>query len=358
MRRLSVTLVKTAILVSSLGLVPGCGGGGGEGPAGREPLPLPDVRFWAYQIQRISAPGAVDALANSRYDMLVIEPTRTDWSSEDRDFDTRRMVENLKGTMARDGVHRKLVIAYIDIGEAENWRWYWTWSQDWPLGEPRPSDWPNYILIHDPDGWEGNFPVAYWDERWKDIVIHGRNQDSSPYGDYNSVLDEVMRDGFDGVYLDWVEGFDDPAVAAAAQEQGRDPAVEMIQLIGEIREYAEQRNPNFIVIQQNAAALADGHPELYTVIDAIAQEAIWYDGAAFDDWNALDGYDILNEQSLSDYYIDHLDQYLSARVPVFCVEYALDRSDDAYSKARQRGYIPYCTRRSLSALSTTPPPGY
>jgi hypothetical protein len=44
------------------------------------------VAYWAYQIQDISAPGAVDSLAVSHYDMLVIEPTRTDWSSDDKNF--------------------------------------------------------------------------------------------------------------------------------------------------------------------------------------------------------------------------------------------------------------------------------
>jgi len=70
--------------------------------------------------------------------MLALEPTRTDWSSDDTYFDTRGMVERLKQSSAHDGTHRKLVIAYIDIGEAEDWRWYW--SQEWPEGDPLPDD--------------------------------------------------------------------------------------------------------------------------------------------------------------------------------------------------------------------------
>jgi len=33
------------------------------------PLPLADVKYWAYQIQDVAAPGAVDALVASRYDL-------------------------------------------------------------------------------------------------------------------------------------------------------------------------------------------------------------------------------------------------------------------------------------------------
>lgn len=324
----------------------------------RGPLALSQIKYWAYQIQDISRPGAVDELGNTHYDMLVLEPTRTDWSSDDKNFDTKGMVEKLKNTKASDGTHRKLIIAYIDIGEAEDWRWYWKWSKEWPQGEPRPADWPDYIVTHDPDGWEGNYPVAHWDDRWKDIIIYGRNQDSSPYGDYNSVLDEVIRDGFDGIYLDWVEGFENEEVMAEAQRQGKDSAVEMIQFIQEMRVYAEERNPDFIIIQQNAAALCDGHSELFSVIDAISQEAIWYDGSAFDDWNAADGYDFENDPGLVNYYIGYLDQYLGAGIPVFNCEYALEYASDAYSKSYSKGYVPYCTRRSLSRLTTTPPPTY
>ena len=323
-----------------------------------EAMPLSQVRYWAYQIQDLSDPGAVDKLANSHYDMLVLEPTRTDWSSDDRDFDTMGMVSQLRDSKASDGIHRKLVIAYIDIGEAEDWRWYWTWSQEWHRGEPRPADWPDYILTHDPDDWEGCFPVAYWDEEWKDIIINGRNHDSSPYGDYNSVIDEVIKSGFDGIYLDWVEGFEDEAVMAEAQKQGKNPAVEMLQFIQEMRDYATVRDPDFIIIQQNAAALCEKHSELFSLIDGISQEAIWYDGEAFDEWDAPDGYDFANDSSLTDYYLEYLDQYLEAGLPVFNCEYALKYADEAYSESYSEGYIPYCTRRSLSRLTTTPPPQY
>jgi cysteinyl-tRNA synthetase len=298
----------------------------------------------------------VDALLASRYDMLVLEPTRTDWSSDDRDFDTKQMVQRLKSSRASDGAHRKLALAYLDIGEAEDWRWYWTWSRDWDCTGDPPDDWPDFILTCDPDGWSGNYPVAYWDPAWKDIIIYG--QDSDPARDYNSAIDEAIRDGFDGIYLDWVEAFEDDEVAAAARAAGLDPAAEMITFIQEMRDYANPRNPDFVIIQQNAASLIDGRPELVNVIDAISQEAIWYDGEADVDWEDPTGYDWANDASLVNYYLNHLDQYLSAGLPVFDCEYALDYANTAYTSALHHGYVPYVTRRALSRLTTTPPPGY
>jgi cysteinyl-tRNA synthetase len=323
-----------------------------------EPLPLDQIRYWAYQIQGVNESGSINRLVNSRYDMLVLEPTRTDWSSEDRNFDTREMVQLLKNSKAHDGIHRKLVIAYIDIGEAEDWRWYWSWSQEWPLDEPRPADWPGYIITRDPDGWEGNYPVAYWEDSWKDIVIHGKYQNSDPYGNYTSIIDEVIKDGFDGIYLDWVEAFENEDIIKAAKAQGRNPASEMIRFIQEMRGYGKKRNQNFVIIQQNAVSLCDGRPELFSVIDAIAQEAIWYDGDATDRWNDRDGHDIENDTDLIRYYIHYLDQYKSADIPVFNCEYAREYAEDAYAKSYEKGYIPYSTRRSLRRLTTTPPPDY
>ncbi len=324
-------------------------------PAASPTLPLTEVRYWAYQIQDISAAGAVDALASSPYDMLVIEPTRTDWSSDDRYFATKTAVTQLKNSLAADGLHRKLVIAYIDIGEAEDWRWYWDWSTGWDCTGPKPADWPNYILTCDPDGWSGNYPVAYWDAAWRDIIIYGQNTGTHPDRDYVSVIDEAINDGFDGIYLDWVEGYENEVVAQTAQALGLDPALEMIAFIQEMRTYAQARQPGFLIIQQNAAALADGRPQLFNVIDAIAQEGIWFDGDATDDWYDPNGYDWVNDPDLTDYYLFHLEPYLNAGLPGFACEYALNYAPTAYANALAAGYIPYVTRRSLSQLTTTPP---
>jgi len=147
-------------------------------------------------------------------------------------------------------------------------------------------------------------------------------------------------------------------IVAAAQAASKDPASEMIAFIQEMKVYAAKRDPDFLIIQQNAASLIDGHPELTGVIDAIAQEAIWYDGSADVDWNNSDGYDWVNNSGLVSYYTGYLAQYLAAGLPVFDCEYALNHASVAYTNAYDAGYIPYATRRSLSQLTTTPPPGY
>jgi hypothetical protein len=80
-------------------------------PSRLGPYPLSRVRTWGSQIQGLDDDGAVDALVRSKYDLLVLEPTRTGFLSEgSRDFDTKGMVARLKASAARDGQHRKLIL--------------------------------------------------------------------------------------------------------------------------------------------------------------------------------------------------------------------------------------------------------
>jgi cysteinyl-tRNA synthetase len=322
------------------------------------PLPLSGIRYWAYQIQALDTVGAVDALANSRYDMIVVDPTVT----HDYSFNARNMVQKIKASKASDGTHRKLVIAYIDIGQAEEWRWYWDGHTTYEhLGACQPSYisqiqmWAPWVVACDPDGWAGNYPVAYWHSDWKDVVIYGTTLGSHLGLYFNSLLDEVIQDGFDGIYLDWVEAWEMTEVQQRAQNEGKNPGQEMLTFIQEMRAYGKLYNPNFLVIQQNSSELINevGVTALKTAVDAIAQEGVWWEGDASDNWNDPNGYD--QPSGFENYYLPRLRLYKTSGLPVFVCEYAVSKASDAYQKARAEGFIAYATRRSLSQLTTTPP---
>ena len=325
----------------------------------RPPIALAAVKTWAYQLQDLTTARSVDALAESHYDLLVVEPSRTDWSSpENRRFDTPRMVRRLQVAPTGDGSHRRLVLAYLNVGEAEGWRWYWTWPQGWTKGRPRPPGLPAFIIHPDPDGWSGDFPVAFWDPTWKDILLAGTRTPPAPDRPYRSLMDEVLQSGFDGVYLDWVEAYDDRAIKQAARAAGVNPAREMVRLLGEIRDYGRRRNPNFIVIQQNAADLLDGHPDLLNAVDGIGQEDVWYSGAADSDWNNPKGHDQRTSASDTRDTLEQLHRFRAAGKPVFTVDYTVNDAAATYRRSRAEGFVPYCTRVSLSRLTTTPPPEF
>ncbi len=321
-----------------------------------QPLPLgiKEVKSWAIQLQDLTSAQAAAALTASTYDMIVIEPVRTGKDDEST-FDTRSLVSTIKDSFAHDRIHRKLVIAYVNIGQAEDYRWYWTWTTGWDCKPPLPAEWPDFILSCDPDGWSGNYPVAYWDVRWKDIILYGFASPRASSQDFQSALDEVLQDGFDGIYMDWVAAFEDETVISAAETAGVDPASEMAHFIKEIRTYTRRINPSFLLIQQNGAALAEESPQSLQSIDAISHECIWYCGDAADTWGDPQGYDKFTAIEETEEIIRYLNLYIAQGLPVFDLDYAINHAGDTYAKASSQGYVPYISRTSLSRLTTTPP---
>lgn len=84
---------------------------------------------------------------------------------------------------------QRLVIAYMSIGEAEDYRYYW--QTDWNANKPA------WLDIENPD-WEGNFKVMYWHSDWQSII----------YGNDNSYAKKILDADFDGLYLDIIDGYE------------------------------------------------------------------------------------------------------------------------------------------------------
>lgn len=118
----------------------------------------------------------LNALKNSQYDLLIIEP------SVNGSFFTKEELDEIK--YKKNG-SRRLVITYFSIGEAEDYRYYWkdSWNKKLPT-------W----IIKENDNWEGNYIVKYWSEEWREIVR-----------EYQKKLDGM---GIDGYYLDTIDSFE------------------------------------------------------------------------------------------------------------------------------------------------------
>ena len=306
---------------------------------------LSDVSYFAYQLQGLDVDGAVDALVMSNYDMLILEPSNTETGMEW--FDTADMVTRCKSSSGAT-LANKIVVAYINVGEAEEWRTYWqSW---WEAPTETEAGVPDFIVEADPDGWAGNYPVAYWDSRWQDIIIN----------DENSLLRKAIEDGFDGIFMDWVAGFEEAGIVARAAADGVDPQVEMINFIQAIRDTARRYNPDFYVIAQNASDLYVGHPEYFAVIDAISQESLHFGGDSDVPWGHADAGDITTDPEFTEYLIERLDLFQANDVTVFSVEYALVTAnvDAAFAANEALGYVSFVSQTPLSQLPDYYPVGY
>ena len=310
---------------------------------------LDDVSHWLYLIDVNLEPETVDRIAASTYDMVVLDFIPSE--ANNTDFPMSEVVDRLHNAQ-----HPKLAIAYIDIGQAEEYRTYW--QSQWGIGNPE------WIVGGDPDGWEGNFPVAFWHDEYQDIWLGA-----------DGYLQAILDIGFDGVYLDWVEAYSDENVIEMAQRDAVDPRQEMIWWVGDIADFAQAQRADFIVIAQNAAELAE-EDEYVETIDAIAQEQVWFDGGAD---NVPPGdcplprtedeidtetyrqslppacralYDEFPDSTLhvsSEEYINDLTLAQRQGLPIFTVDYALEPENVAwvYETSRALGFVPFVSNRPL-----------
>ena len=124
----------------------------------------------------------LERLATSPYDLLII-----DLFFDDQEHPlTADDIQHLR--FKPDGTQR-LLIAYLSIGEAESYRYYW--QADWNSNRP-------YWMEQENPEWEGNYKLRYWEQDWKDILI----------GNKDSYLKKIVDAGFDGVYLDVVDAYE------------------------------------------------------------------------------------------------------------------------------------------------------
>ncbi len=310
---------------------------------------LGDVRSWLYFLDVNLDEGTISRIADSGHDMVVIDFITSE--TENTGF-------RLAATVMRwrEASHPKLVVAYIDIGQAESYRTYW--RPEWRIGDPV------WITGEDPDGWAENYPVAYWHDAWRAIWL-----------DDGGYVDRIVAAGFDGIYLDWVEAFDDPGVMALAAADGVDARREMVWWIEDLAARARSQDPDFLVIAQNAAELV-ADADYRAVIDALAQEQVWFDGGADNrppgdcPLPRLDRdvetaaylaslsaecrrvHDAFPDSTLhisSEAYLEDLEQARAFGLPVFTVDYALDPANRAWiaAESRGRGFVPFVGARAL-----------
>ena len=145
-------------------------------------LSLSDTKNYLYLISTdnfSSKQEMINTLSTNNFDLLLID------LFFDSEIFTAADIQQLK-TKANGG--QRLVISYMNIGAAENYRYYW--KSDWKLHHPK---W----LKKSYDGYEDEIWVEFWEGEWQEII----------FGNNSSYTKKILDAGFDGVYLDNVEGY-------------------------------------------------------------------------------------------------------------------------------------------------------
>ena len=264
-------------------------------------------------------PAVVAKLKESGRDWIVLDASftgDTPWEQADLDI-------------IRSGKAGRKVVAYLSIGEAEDYRPYW--QSEWVSNGKRTAAAPVWLGIENLD-WKGNYQVKYWNADWQKLML--------------AAIDETMARGFDGVYLDIVDGFetyeqgadgylDDRMNPETKQTYRRD----MVDWVKAIAARARAKDPAALIIPQNGSQLVV-EKDFVEVISAQGIENLFTNGKE------------LQPTSHTDEILGHLKLLASAKKPVLLIEYPKTRQGQALSKklAEENGLVWLVTDRQLKTL--------
>ncbi|MBI4411633.1 MAG: endo alpha-1,4 polygalactosaminidase [Deltaproteobacteria bacterium] len=281
-------------------------GDDGSGDGGDGATLLAEVNNWAYWLQDID----VDDLATSGFDLAVIDYSSD--GSEEEAFSADEIE-----TLQSSGM---IVLSYISIGEAEDYRYYF----DADAG---------YVDEENPD-WPGNFKVRYWEEAWQEVI--------------ESYIDRVVDAGFDGAYFDIIDAYEYYGPGGDSGVDRESAADDMVNFVIRLADYARESDADFLIFPQNGAAIIDDSSlsdEYLSAVNGIGAEDTFYFGDLDND-NELDSDNAGEITPL-------LDRFVSAGKTVLTIDYLTDpdKIDDFYDRAESAGYIPYSSIRDLDELT-------
>ncbi len=282
-----------------------------------------EVNDFVYQLQDID----LAAIGNTKFDLVIIDYSR---EGDEATRFTNREISVLRNSPGGP----KLVLAYMSVGEAENYRWYWqeSWDAD-SNGIPDPGA-PSWLGPANPD-WPECYKVKYWESGWQAVI----------YGDSTSYLDKIVAAGFDGVYLDIIDAYEYWGPGGESGLNRPTAEQEMVDFVQAIAGYArvDMGMTDFGVFPQNGEALSTC-PDYVQTVTGIGREDTWYED---------------NDPQPSSHtaeVVAGLDVFKQAGKLVLVTDYVTRQAliDDFYAKAEAKGYVPYATVRDLDALTINP----
>lgn len=288
-----------------------------------------EIQTWAYWLQDID----LDQLRASSYDLVVIDYSAD--GSQNEAFSTEEIT-----ALKTSG---KTVLAYLSIGEAEEGRFYF--QSSWVQNGRKTINAPKWLSHSNPD-FPDNFKVQFWNRNWQRIIF------GNVSGDRQSYLDRIISAGFDGVYLDIIDAFEDRRLRKALLPNGRIRGIKknakaMIQFVLSLSQYARLQDSNFQIYPQNGAAIINNvsstlRQKYLDAINGIGAEDSFYFG----------GKDQDNPLNPQDDVIALLDSYVAAGKRVLAIDYLLDSDKilDFQAFACEHEFIPQVSNRDLDTL--------
>lgn len=314
------------------------------------------VRNWGYQLQGSSGksgaktkPLSPKDLMRTAHDLIVIDMTK---DGTFKNAFTRPEVEQLKTRRTANSV----IVSYMSIGEASDYRDHW--QDNWTTYKDLALRCAGELTANAPawlgawnESWPNSRKVRYWDKDWQAIIFNDAK---------TGWLDRIVASGFDGAYLDIVDGYyhwgceiaQSKECRAGDPTNEREAASRMIDFIVAMATHARKTNPSFLIIPQNGAYIIDALEDedhkrrdaYLETINAIACEDLFFKGDTPEN----------NPLAPDEGAIDALVRdFLEPGVAVFSVDYLSDKKKIAqfYQAATEKGFLPYAApKRELNVM--------
>ncbi len=292
----------------------------------KEDLSLAHVKSWGYQLQgREGRALDISGLKNLPFDLIVTDYSATGEKSHEFRQDDINIIKKTG----------KIVLAYMSIGEASHFRYYF-------------KALPKFVIEKENPKWPGAYKVRYWLKEWKSVIL----------GSSKSMLERIVKAGFDGVYLDIVDAYQYFGFKENGGNGTRETsAMDMIEFVEEISRYAKKlRQKKFFVFVQNASGIVAPYAfpktvrenkkvlnqwqeRYFSAIDAIGVEDIFFRGEKENN----------NPYNPNTYALNYLKEFQKKRIPIFSIEYIQEKNlvDHYFKVSKEAGFIPLAAERSL-----------
>lgn len=280
---------------------------------------------WLYQLQYANP----KKIANSGYETVVMDPTR---NGRDETRYTKKEITSIQESGTK-------VLAYLSIGEASAFKSYW--DEEWGGEEAGTlvvtENAPRWLGRVPNPAWPESVKVRYWEEAWWDIL--------------EAELDRIQAAGFDGVYLDIVDGFEYWGDEETYEQENRlenDPesrkeaAERMMDLVIRIAGHLREQREDIEVFPQNAESIIYYDQGQYLeTISGIGIEDLWF----------RQDEPIDSEERKT--RLSYIKQIQNAGKPVLSVDYVLVPSPNQQEQKRINTYYQQCKKQGFSCFAAS-----
>jgi len=208
-----------------------------------------------------------------------------------------------------------VLLAYVSLGEAEDYRFYWDKIKD-----------ANFLAEKNPD-WPGNYRVDVRDPSWQDLVL-------------NEIIPRLKQDGFCGIFMDTLDTA--AYLEEKAPEKYRGSKAAMIALVKAIHE----RYPEMFLVSNNGFDILEN---LVPFLSALVVEDIFM-MPDFEKGGYIKVPEIDREFKLT--VLKRIQQ--KYKLPVLNIEYvdSKDRRARRYCirESRRLNFVPYAAQKDLAEI--------